>query len=49
MELQEGIQGISACQKWIKVADQSNYGWVMVEEYINDELASVSEDKPLQG
>jgi len=44
-ELQEGIQAISVRQKWIKVADWSNYGWVTVEEYINDELASDSEDE----
>jgi len=27
------------------VADQSDYSWVTVKEYINDELASDSEDE----
>ena len=44
-QLQEGIQAIACRQKRIKVADRSDYGWVVVKAYDNDELASDSEDE----
>ena len=33
------------CQKHISTIDQSDLGWVMVEAYMDDELASDSDDE----
>ena len=44
-ELHQGSQAIAACQKRIKVADRSDYGWVVVKAYDSDELAENSEDE----
>ena len=41
-ELKEGIQAITLQQKHIKVADGSEFGWAIVEEYDKDKLASDS-------
>lgn len=42
---QENIQVIACCQRRIKVADRSEYGWVIIKAYNSDELASDSEDE----
>ena len=33
------------CQKHIKIADRSEYGWATVAEYEEDELADNSDDE----
>ena len=38
-ELEQGLQLISARQKWIRVADRSEFGWATVDEYEQDALA----------
>ena len=43
-ELQEGIHIITKRQKLITLADESEYGWATVNEYLDDELASDEED-----
>ena len=43
-ELKQGLDLITAKQKWIKVADRSEYGWVTVDEYDHDQLAADKED-----
>ena len=41
----EGRQLIKKRQKLIKLADRSKDGWLVVQEYESDELASNSEDE----
>ena len=41
----EGRQFIKKRQKLIKLADRSKDGWLVVQEYESDELASNSEDE----
>ena len=36
---------IATRQKYIKVADLSDYGWVTVQAYENDDLATGSDDE----
>lgn len=43
--LQEGMVLITKRIKAIKLADKSDYGWLTVQEYLSDELASDSEDE----
>ena len=43
--LDEGIELLATRQKLIKIADRSELGWKVVEEYEADELASGSEDE----
>ena len=44
-ELQGGMKAIATHQKMIRVADCSDYGWAVVEEYGCDPLASDGEDE----
>ena len=44
-ELHEGSQEITARQKRVKVADRSDFGWVVFEAYDSDELVENSEDE----
>ena len=47
--LQEGEQLITARQKLIRIADQSEFWWTTVSEYEEDELADGSDDEaPVQ-
>ena len=43
--LDEGVSVLKMRQKHIKVADRSEYGWIMVRRYQSDPLASDSEDE----
>ena len=43
--LQEGEQLITARQKLIRIADRSEFGWITVSEYEEDELADGSDDE----
>ena len=43
--IREGKRLIATKQKLIKIADRSEYGWATVDEYIEDELASDSDDE----
>ena len=43
--LEEGMELLVTRQKLIKLADRSEYGWQVVAEYEEDELASGSEDE----
>ena len=43
-ELQEGMQAITQCQKLIRLADRSEFGWDAVNEYEKDELADNDDD-----
>ena len=45
VELQEGLKAIVTHQKLIKVANCSKYGWMTVDEYGIDQLASDNEDE----
>ena len=45
--LQEGMVLITKRIKAIKLADKSDYGWLTVQEYLSDELASDSEDEKI--
>ena len=38
----EGKQIIKKCQKLIKIADKNKDGWLVVQEYESDDLASDS-------
>ena len=42
--LDEGTKTIAVHQKHIKIADRSDLGWAVVEAYMDDELASDSDD-----
>ena len=44
-ELQEGQREVAACQKCIRLADRSEYGWVTVEAYDDDKLAEDQADE----
>ena len=44
-ELQEGEELCFSRQKLIRIADRSEYGWITVNEYEDDELASNSNDE----
>ena len=43
-ELQKGLVLLAGRQKRIKMADRSEYGWAVVDEYEDDELASDEDD-----
>ena len=43
--VQEAEQFIRKRQKLIKIADRSKDGWLVVQEYESDDLASNSEDE----
>ena len=43
--LEEGAQLVEKRIKAIKLADKSEYGWLTVNEYLSDELASDSDDE----
>ena len=43
-ELQKGLTLLADRQKRIKLADRSEYGWALVDEYEDDELASDDND-----
>ena len=43
--LKEGEELIKNRQKQIKIADRSEFGWVTVDEYVDDELAEDSDDE----
>ena len=38
-------EAIQERQKLIRIADRSDYGWDVVQEYISDELAADSDDE----
>ena len=42
---ESGTELVSKRVKAIKLADESEYGWVTVNEYLSDELASDSDDE----
>ena len=42
--LEEGKLFIKKRQKLIKIADRSEYGWAIIDEYVEDELAEGEED-----
>ena len=44
-ELQEGEELCFSRQKLIRIADRSEHGWITVNEYEDDELASNSNDE----
>ena len=44
-QLDEGLKALAARQKFIKIADRSEFGWAMVKFYQSDPLASGSEDE----
>ena len=43
--LKKGRQFISDRQKLVKIADRSEHGWGVVQEYTADDLAEVSGDE----
>ena len=43
--LEEGKALIDNRQKLIRIADRSEFGWLTVNDYLSDELASNSEDE----
>ena len=43
-ELEKGLSLLASRQKRIKLADRSEYGWAVVDEYEDDELASDEDD-----
>ena len=43
--IDEGLKLLATRQKYIKITDQSEYGWAMVKHYQDDPLASDSKDK----
>ena len=43
--LKEGEELIKNRQKQIKIADRSEFGWVTVDEYVDDELEEDSDDE----
>ena len=45
--IKEGREAIQERQKLIRIADRSDYGWDVVQEYISDELAADSDDEKL--
>ena len=45
MLLDEGLKSLEKCQKHIKVADRSEFGWAMVKHYDSHPLAADSDDK----
>ena len=42
---QEGMSLIARRQKLLKLADRSEWGWAVVDEYVEDDLADVSGDE----
>ena len=44
-DLTKGTELISHCQKLIHIADQFEYGWVVVDEYEEDDLVAYSDDE----
>ena len=43
--LDEGTKALAVRQKHIRIADRSDLGWAVVEAYMDDELASDSDDE----
>ena len=43
--LEEGMKLMDERQKHVRMADRSKYGWVTVDEYVEDELADNEDDK----
>uniref|UniRef100_A0A1X7U8W3 Uncharacterized protein n=1 Tax=Amphimedon queenslandica TaxID=400682 RepID=A0A1X7U8W3_AMPQE len=43
--IKEGMDAIQERQKLICIADHSDYGWDVVQEYISDELVADSDDE----
>ena len=43
-ELKEGVDAVTLCQKLIRLADRSEFGWEAVNEYEKDELAANEDD-----
>ena len=43
--IKEGRQLIACRQKLLKLADRSEFGWAVVEEYIDDDLTEDSDDE----
>ena len=43
--IDEGLKSLVTRQKYIKIADRSEYGWATVKHYQDDPLASDSEDE----
>ena len=43
--IKQGMQLLEECQKMIRLADRSEYGWELVNEYKADELADDSDDE----
>ena len=44
-QLDEGLKALATRQKFIKIADRSEFGWATVKYYQSDPLASDSEDE----
>ena len=45
LQLDEGLKSLATRQKFIKIADRSEFGWATVKFYQSDPLASDSEDE----
>jgi len=45
LQLDEGLKSLATQQKFIKIADHSEFGWATVKFYQSDPLASDSEDE----
>ena len=43
--IDEGLKSLATRQKYIKIADRSEYGWATVKHYQDDPLASDSKDE----
>ena len=43
--LDEGLKALERCQKHIKVADHSEFGWATVEHYHSHPLVADSDDE----
>ena len=41
----EGMKSLKSRQKYIRIADRSEFGWAAVEEYVEDELADGEDDE----
>ena len=47
--LDKGLKSLATRQTYIRVAEQSKYGWAMVKHYQDDPLASDTEDEKYLG
>ena len=47
--LDEGLKLLATRQKYIKIINRSDYGWVMVRYYQDDQIASDTEDEKKLG